>query len=396
MIRPPQNERGSFENSGFLMTILELDELQANLSLIAQRSAAIKSACGNEESTKLYLVLPVIGALGYDYTDPFEVKPEYEADFREGVSDRVDFAIMRDGKPLIAIECKKAGTDLSAHRGQLRAYFTALQSVRLGILTDGLCFEFFVDCENANIMDAEPFATLDIEAAASGTIPADVLEVLDRITRSKFDPEIIAETAEMLLVGKRLRAALMQEIREPSDDFCKFVLQRIGIKSVRRASIQSRYCGLIRTAIEEALVLPVVEALRAANARHSTTGVAALSAVKQRIVTTDRELAVHRYVCRRLAFLVSDEQQFSAIEQVQYRDYVGKFVVYYQNVNKGRLFDFIEGSNGFDKFVFAEPFGEIVTNDMKSIDGPLGAIFAQRVRELNGSRMTEAPSLRRA
>ena len=41
-----------------------------------RRSAAIKSACANEESTKQFLILPVIGALGYDYTDPLVVQPE--------------------------------------------------------------------------------------------------------------------------------------------------------------------------------------------------------------------------------------------------------------------------------------------------------------------------------
>ena len=133
------------------------EQLRANLSVVAERSATIAKACKNEESTKLYLVLPVLGALGYNFSDPHEVQPEYAADFREEQANRVDFAIMRDGLPVIAVECKKTGSDLIGNRGQLRSYFSALLTVKLGILTNGMRFKFFVDCDEPNVMDEEPF-----------------------------------------------------------------------------------------------------------------------------------------------------------------------------------------------------------------------------------------------
>jgi hypothetical protein len=331
-------------------------------------------------------VLPVIGALGYDYTDPFVVQPEYAADFRQGVPERVDYAVMRDGNPIIAVECKKVGTDLSAGRGQLRDYFTALPSVHLGILTDGLRFEFFVDCEHANVMDEEPFLTLDLDAVTSGPIPGDVLEALNMLRCSNFRPAAVAEAAEMRLLAKRVRSVLMQEVREPSEDLCRLILLRVGMKNVRQASIQSCYSGLIRAAFEDALVLPVLEMVRASRAPEPDESQAAGSTT-QRIVTTERELSIYRYVCRRLAFLSANEHEFSAIEQVQYRDYLGKFVVFYRSVNKGRLFDFIEGNNGYDRFIFAAPFGEIVTNAVLDIDEALRKTFAQRVAELGAPRV---------
>lgn len=370
-------------------------ELRDALTNIAERSASIKSACTNEESTKLNLVLPIIVALGYDYRNPFEVQPEYAADFRDEMRERVDFVIMRDGNPVIAIECKKVGTDLSANRGQLRAYFTALPTVSLGILTNGLSFEFFVDCETPNIMDSEPFLTLDLEAAARSPIPADVIETLFTITQQHFRPEAVAEAAEMRLLAKRIRSVLLQEIREPSEEFCLHLLQRLGLRNLRRASVQCRYGSLVRSAFEEALVLPILETLRASRMQSAEVS-SAPGELGERIVTTDRELAVYRYVCRRLAFLSADEYQFAAIERVQYRDYVGKFAVYYENVRKGRLFDFVAGENGYDKFVFPEPYGEVVTNAMIDIDEPLRATFAQRVRELGASRAADTRVLQRA
>jgi hypothetical protein len=366
-------------------------ELSSSLTAIAERLSTIRGICINEESTKLFLVLPVLRALGYDVTDPTVVQPEYSADFREGLTDRVDYAILRDGIPVIAVECKRVGAELSANRGQLRAYFTALHSVRLGILTNGLRFEFFVDCENANVMDDEPFMTLDMEAATQGEIPPDVLEALAAVKRDGFHPTAISELAELRLTSKRLRSVLMQEVREPSPDFCRVILKMAGFENVRRSRIESLYSSMVRTAFEEAFVLPVLEHLR--TVQGSQEGIAPTSDVaSQRIVTTDRELAVYRYVCRRLAYLAGDEFQFAAIEHVHYRDYVGKFAVYYRSVNKGRLFDFIEGGNGYDKYIFPEPFGEILTSTIADIDRPLRAVFAQRIGELGSAQPLIAPS----
>ncbi|MFA5952397.1 MAG: hypothetical protein WC807_19185 [Hyphomicrobium sp.] len=371
-----------------------LSDLQASLSAIAERSSAIKSSCTNEQSTKQFLVLPVIGALGYDCGDPTVVQPEFVADFRVETPERVDYVILRDGSPVIAVECKKAGSDLSLHRGQLRTYFSALRSVRVGLLTDGLRFEFYVDCESPNIMDEEPFLTLDLDAASRTPIPIEVVQTLNVLSNGNFHPDAISDAAEMRLVARRLRAVLVQELREPSEEFCRHVLQRVGIKNLRRSSIQSRYGSLIRGAFEEALVIPVLDRLRSL----APTSQAADDdgAAVQRIVTTDRELAIYRYACRRLAFLAEDEHQFTAIERVQHRDYVGKFAVFYENVRKGRLFDFVEGGNGYDKFIFPEPFGEIVASSVIDIDEPLRKIFAQRVRELGVSKVQESSSRLRA
>lgn len=363
-------------------------ELRTALAAIAERAVMLSAMCKNEESTKLILVLPVLGALGYDAADPYEVQPEYAADFRADRSDRVDFAIMRDGDPIIAIECKKVGTDLSSSRGQLRAYFAALHTVKLGILTNGIQFEFFVDCDEPNVMDEEPFLILDLECIASGKLSAEQIESLINIANPIFDPSTIADVASLTLVQKRLKAALVQEVRHPSEEFCRLMLQRVGLRNLRRSSILARYQSLVQVAYEEAIIRPVIEQL---GARQGVADASMeLSASDDaRIVTTDRELAVYRYVCRRLAFLVSEEHQFAAIEQIHFKDYIGKFAVFYQNIRKGRLFDFIEGGNGYDKFVFPTPIGEVVTNSVSDIDEPLRLVFLARVRELGYGRLTD-------
>ncbi|MBR2535026.1 MAG: type I restriction enzyme HsdR N-terminal domain-containing protein [Hyphomicrobium sp.] len=360
------------------------NELRAGLLAVAKRSVSIMTACSNEESTKLYLVLPFLGLLGYDYANPYEVYPEHLADFDPATQNKVDFAILRDGAPVIAIECKQVGADLSASRGQLCRYFNALPTVKLGILTNGVLFEFFVDSAAPNIMDDEPFLTIDLETIARSGATDEIVETLVSATKNNYDPETIAEAAHVQLVKKRLRTAFIDEAKGPSEEFCRFALERIGVKSVRKQVIERYYAPMIKIAFEESLIVPVVDRLRAqslGDVRQSSMG---LHQLGQRIETTERELAIVAYVRRRLSYLAENETQFNAIENIRFKDYVGKLSVFYDRERKGRLFDYIEGADGYDKFIFPDPIGEIVTNNVLEIDTALKTVFATRVREIGG------------
>ena len=360
------------------------NELRAGLLAVAKRSVSIMTACSNEESTKLYLVLPFLGLLGYDYANPYEVYPEHLADFDPATQNKVDFAILRDGAPVIAIECKQAGSDLYESRDQLCRYFNALPDVKLGILTNGVLYEFFVDSAAPNLMDDEPFLTIDLETVARAGVPDEVVETLLSATKGYYDPETIAEAAHVQLVKKRLRSAFIDEAKGPSEEFCRFALDRIGVKSVRKQVIDRYYAPMIKTAFEESLIIPVVDRLRAQASGDARSGSLAIHQLGQRIETTERELAVVAYVRRRLSYLAEDEMQFDAIEIIRHKDYVGKLVVYYDRERKGRLFDYIEGADGYDKYIFPDPIGEIVSNNVLEIDTALKTVFAARVRELGG------------
>lgn len=360
------------------------NELRAGLLALAKRSVSIMTACTNEESTKLYLVLPFLGLLGYDYANPYEVYPEHLADFDPASQNKVDFAILRDGRPVIAVECKQAGADLFDARGQLRRYFNALPEVKLGILTNGIVFEFFVDSTDPDIMDDEPFLTVDLETVARAGVADEVVETLISGTKDCYDPETIAEAAHVQLVRKRLRTVFIDEAKGPSEEFCRFALARIGLTSVRKPVIDRYYAPMIKTAFEESLVVPVVERLKLQSTGEGRGGPLALHQIGQRIETTERELSIFAYIRRRLAYLAEDETQFDAIENVRYKDYVGKLVVFYDRERKGRLFDFIEGADGYDKYIFPDPIGEIVSDNVLEIDAALKTVFAARVREMGG------------
>lgn len=58
-----------------------------------------------EEGTKNALIMPFINALGYNVFDPTEVTPELIADVGTKKGEKVDYAILKEGKPVILFEC---------------------------------------------------------------------------------------------------------------------------------------------------------------------------------------------------------------------------------------------------------------------------------------------------
>jgi predicted type IV restriction endonuclease len=363
------------------------NELRAGLCALAKRSVGLMSACGNEESTKLYLALPMLGLLGYDYSNPYEVYPEHMADFDASQPIKADLAIMRDGQPVIGIECKKVGSDLIEARAEIRTYYNTLPTTRLAILTNGIVFEFFVDSVDPNVMDEEPFLTLDLDTVARSGVSDEVLETLLYTTKDNFSPDTIAELAHVQLVKKRLRTLLVEETKTPSEEFCRFFLQKAGLNNVHKGTIERYYGPVIKSAFEEALVLPVVQRLRADATPEGKFNSVNLHQIGQRIVATERELAIVNYVRRRLAFLVSDDTLFNAINRVEYKDYVGRLAIYYDKEGRGRMFDYIGGADGIDKYIFPAPYGEIITSNITDIDEPLKATFTARVRDLGPLQM---------
>src|SRR4028118_1884006 len=95
------------------------------LQTLAAKTNKLCDVLQTEEATKNALVMPFINALGYDIFDPTEVLPEFIADVGIKKGEKVDYAIVKDGKIVMLFECKKCGTDLEqTHASQLYRYFS--------------------------------------------------------------------------------------------------------------------------------------------------------------------------------------------------------------------------------------------------------------------------------
>ena len=79
-----------------------IDEIRA----LAARAPKQIDMLQTEEATKNALVMPFITALGYNVFDPLEVVPEFTADWGTKKGEKVDYSILKDGKPIILFECK--------------------------------------------------------------------------------------------------------------------------------------------------------------------------------------------------------------------------------------------------------------------------------------------------
>lgn len=370
------------------------NELRAGLTAVAKRSVGIMTACSNVESAKLYLVLPFLSLLGYDCANPYEVYPEHTSDADPANAARIDFAVLRDGAPVIAVACRRPGADLAAGRESLRRYFDAVRSTKLGVVTNGVIYEFFVDSDQPEVMDDEPFLTLDLETTARAGVSDEVVETLASATKINFDPDTIAEAAHIRLISKRLRAFFIEEAKSPSNGLCRFALDRVGIAGISDLAIERHYAAIVKQAFEESLILPVAEKLRSSGAADSRSATLPLLQLGPRMETAQRESAILAYVRRRLAFLAEDEHQFAAVDAVHGKSYVGRLVVYYDRERKGRLFEYVAGQDGADKFIFPEPIGEIVTDTLTDIDAALKALFTARLREFGPGHHAHAPARR--
>ncbi|UUF04213.1 type I restriction endonuclease [Xanthomonas hortorum] len=112
------------------------------LRVLATRISTTRALIQTEEATKNAMVMPLIQILGYNVFDPLEVTPEIVADVGIKKGEKVDYAILRDGKPIILFECKKAGAELNInHASQLFRYFH-VTAARFGVLTNGLVYRF--------------------------------------------------------------------------------------------------------------------------------------------------------------------------------------------------------------------------------------------------------------
>ncbi len=198
-----------------------------------------------EEATKSALVLPFVQMLGYDIFDPTEVVPEFTADVGTKKGEKVDYALMQDGKPAILIEAKKHGSNLDEEEiSQLLRYFT-VTNARFGILTDGVTYRFFSDLEEPNVMDPRPFFEFDMLDFTD----AQVAE-LKRFTKSTFDMSEAVDAAKDLKYTTEIKRVLSEEFSSPSEDFVRFIIRQI-YKGVATSGVREMFKTLTHQAITE-------------------------------------------------------------------------------------------------------------------------------------------------
>ena len=197
-------------------------ELIDSIRQISKVYTERKDIIQTEEATKNALIMPFITALGYNVFDPTEVIPEFTADVGIKKGEKVDYAIIRDNKPIMLIEAKWSGEDLDVSKeSQLMRYFNVTPA-KIGILTNGHEYRFYTDLDQDNIMDMMPFLQFSI-----CDISEQIVRELKRFTKSAFKIEEIASTASELKYTGAMKLYLMEQLQEPSEDFVRHMALQV-------------------------------------------------------------------------------------------------------------------------------------------------------------------------
>ena len=187
-----------------------------------------------EEATKNALVMPFFSVLGYDVFDTNEFMPEFTCDVATKKGEKVDYAILKDGEPIILIEVKRSGMKLQKQQqGQLYRYF-ATNRCRIAILTNGISYHIFSDLNSPNIMDDDPFLSFNLLEDDL----AIYLSAIKQFHKEKFDVKTVISKAVYQKYAKVVEKTLKQDLICPSDELVKYFLSRPEIKTSNRITSQ--------------------------------------------------------------------------------------------------------------------------------------------------------------
>lgn len=262
---------------------------------LAQKIETTKEQISTEEGTKNSFIMPLIQVLGYDVFNNTEVVPEFIADVGMKKNEKVDYALQKNGKPIILIECKKWKEKLDKHGIQLNRYFT-FSVAKFGILTNGIKFWFFTDLDKTNIMDNYPFFQFDI----TDHTPADA-EFVKNFCKDLYDQKKILEMATEYVYSREIRTLLHSEIKNPSKDFIKYIAEKTYLEKQRGRitdRVMFQYSELTRKNLPSVLDELITERLipKSKQSPEEENGYE-----DNKIVTTEEELEAYfivKAICR--------------------------------------------------------------------------------------------------
>lgn len=219
--------------------------LKSSLNDLSDKIRVLKGAVETEEATKQSMILPFFSILGYDIFNPLEFVPEYVADVGIKKGEKVDYAILENGKPIVIIEAKSCLEKLDKHYSQLFRYFSSTEA-KIAILTNGLECMFYGDLEKPNIMDSEPFLVLNML-----DLDDNALECLEKLTKDGLDVNSILLSASELKYTNLVTEWFKREFENPSDEFVKFIMSSGIYSGMKTKKVVEDFKPIIKKSLVE-------------------------------------------------------------------------------------------------------------------------------------------------
>lgn len=286
---------------------------------LGDRVSTLKDSIQTEEATKNAFILPFIQALGYDVFNPLEVVPEFTADIGLKKGEKVDYAILKDGKPQILIECKWWGDSLDAYSSQLFRYFHTTNA-KFGLLTNGLNYRFYTDLVDANKMDEKPFLEFNIT-----DIKEQVVNEVKKFHKSYFDIETIVSSASELKYSSAIKTIMTKELNEPSPDFVRFFVKQVYAGQAKE-KVMIQFTGIVKKALSQLISDIISDRLKTVidkenePAKQPKQEIEPPKTVENKVITTEDELGAF-YIVK--AILMPEVES----KRVFYRDFQSFFSI---------------------------------------------------------------------
>lgn len=267
-------------------------DFKDQIKQFSDRVTKMRDNIQTEDATKNAFIMPFLQILGYDVFNPMEVVPEFVCDIGIKKGEKIDYAIFRDGAPIILVECKHWKQKLDVHDGQLLRYFH-VSKAKFSILTNGLIFRFYTDLVEPNKMDEKPFLEFNIEEIKDGQI-----EQLKEFHKAYFDVDHIYQSASELKYINEIRHLVNQEFVEPNDEFVKYFAKQV-YPSVMTAKVVEAFRSLVKRTITNIINDTINDRLKSAIAKDGSpiqeepapgTLTATPSTLEKEVETTAEEL----------------------------------------------------------------------------------------------------------
>lgn len=142
---------------------------------------------GNEMRTRMVLVDPLLVALDWNTADPSMVLAEYDIS-----GYRADYALLdNDGKPVVFIEAKRLGVNLTPNRMQVINYAN-ITGVPYAVLTDGNRWELY-DVFDQKPIDERCLLRVCIADQTSNDCASQLSEQLSLAAILPAHPQVLAK-----------------------------------------------------------------------------------------------------------------------------------------------------------------------------------------------------------
>ncbi len=307
-------------------------DFKDQIKQFSERVSKLKDNIHTEEATKNAFIMPFLQILGYDVFNPMEVVPEFICDIGTKKGEKIDYAIFRDGVPILLVECKHWKQKLDVHDGQLLRYFH-VSKAKFSMLTNGLIFRFYTDLVEQNKMDEKPFLEFNIEEIKDGQI-----EQLKDFHKAYFDVENIYQSAGELKYINEIRQLINQEFQEPNDEFVKYFAKQV-YPSMVTSKVLEAFRVLVKRTITNIINDTINDRLKSAISKPdspipSEPPIVAITTnvdtQEKEIVTTQEELEGY-YIVRSLL------RQKVPSNRITHRDALSYFAIFLDDNNRKPL-----------------------------------------------------------